>query len=258
MALVEAVLNTFLDLATPEQSRMRQLLQRISVQEFFQQVQLRLPFVLSTDVSAWWRQPAQQYAHIGIQKQRQASLCYIGAVPPLGRIDTTQLRALAQFSRQFGDDTVRLTPWQSVLLPNIAHTSANIVVRELKQQGFSTTVEEPLAHLIACTGSRGCAKGLADTKADALQLAQLWRDSLQKPLQREVINPVVHFSGCTRSCAAAFVAPFTLLAVAEGHYDLFRRDEGAGGFGKVIANNVDIFQVLQFLEHEMILEKSDD
>lgn len=254
VALVEAILHTFLDLATAEQSRMRQLLQLISAQEFLQQVQFRLPFALSADVSAWRRQPAQQYAHIGTQKQRQTSLCYVGAVPPLGRIDTTQLRTLAQLARQFGDDTFRLTPWQSVLLPNIANTSADIVACELKQQGFSTTIEEPLAHLIACTGSHGCAKGLADTKADALRLAQL----LQNPLHQKAIHPVVHLSGCTRSCAAAFVAPFTLLAVAEGHYDLFRRDQHTTDFGKLIATDIDISQAFTLLEHEMFLEHTDD
>ncbi|EGH19379.1 precorrin-3B synthase, partial [Pseudomonas savastanoi pv. glycinea str. race 4] len=30
---------------------------------------------------------------------------------------------------------------------------------------------QPLAQMVACTGSAGCVKGLADTKADALQLA---------------------------------------------------------------------------------------
>lgn len=249
VALVEAVLHTFLDLATPEQSRMRQLLQIISPHEFLQHVQQHLPFSLNTKVDAWRRPPAQRYAHIGIHAQHQTSLSYIGAVPPLGRINATQLLGLAQLAKQFGDGPIRLTPWQSALLPNVAHASAEIVVSKLIQLGFSTKVEEPLAHLIACTGSRGCAKGFADTKADALQLAH--------QLQNKSLQPVVHFSGCSRSCAAAFAAPFTLLAVADGHYDLFQRYECTSGFGKVIANNVDVFQALEFLEHDGLLKNDD-
>lgn len=248
VALVEAVLHTFLDLATPEQSRMRQLLQTLSAQEFLRRVQLRLPFALSNDVSAWQRQPAQPHAHIGTHAQIQPALYYVGAVPALGRINAAQLHALAQLSAQYGDGILRLTPWQSVLLPNIPSTSTAMVSGELQEICFSTHVDEPLAHLIACTGSRGCAKGRADTKADALQLAQL--------LQSKSIHPAVHLSGCSRSCAAAYVAPFTLLAVAEGHYDLFQRAQGASAvensteiFGKRIAANVDILQAIDILEH---------
>jgi precorrin-3B synthase len=253
VALVEAAFHTFLDLATPEQARMRQLLQTISAQEFLRHVQKRLPFALSADTSEWRRQPAQSHAHIGVHTQSEASLCYVGAVPPLGRVHATQLRALAQLATQFGDGTLRLTPWQGVLLPNIENNSTDIVANELQQLGFSTQLNEPLAHLIACTGARGCAKGLADTKADALQLAQL--------LDKKTMRPVVHFSGCARSCASASTAPFTLLAVATGRYDLFQRDlfqrkESAATFGKLIASDIDISQALKQLEDLTHLETS--
>ena len=49
----------------------------------------------------------------------------------------------------------------------------------------------------------------------------------------------VHLTGCERSCAAAHVAPFTLLAVADGHYDLYQRNANAG-LGELIAGAVDI------------------
>jgi precorrin-3B synthase len=254
VTLVDAVLNTFLDLASAEQARMRQLLQSISAQEFLRRLKMRFPFALSTDVSAWCRQPALPHAHIGIHTQCNPSNVYVGAVPALGRIDTAQLRALAQLATRFGDGTFRLTPWQSVLLPSITHASAEIVLRKLKQRKFTTTAVEPLAHLIACTGARACAKGLADTKADALQLAQL----LQNAPRKNSLPPAVHLSGCSRSCAAAFVAPFTLLAVAEGRYDLFRREKNTADFGALIAADIDIAHALKLFENEIHLEKSND
>lgn len=255
-ALVEAALHTFLDLASIEQSRMRQLLQIIPVQEFLARVQTRLLFELNTDVAAWQRKSASAYAHIGIHAQRQPTLNYIGAVPVLGRIDADQLRALAKISAQHGDGALRLTPWQSVLLPNIDSATAAIVAHELQKIGFSTRVDEPLAHLIACTGARGCAKGLADTKTDALQFAQL----LKHYLPKNATPPIVHFSGCARSCASASIAPFTLLAVGAGRYDVFKKNSGdffrqknsAAEFGELIARDVAVSQVLE------ILEKFDD
>ncbi len=39
-----------------------------------------------------------------------------------------------------------------------------------------STPTRSLAHLVACTGSAGCGKGLADTKDDARQLAERLHD----------------------------------------------------------------------------------
>jgi precorrin-3B synthase len=97
-----------------------------------------------------------------------------------------------------------------------------------------------LAQLIACTGSTGCGKGLADTKGDARQLAAL----LQR--QGQALN--VHLSGCSRSCAAAHIAPITLLAVSAGHYDLYFRDAAQPGFGALHARNLTIEAVAALLD----------
>ena len=106
--------------------------------------------------------------------------------------------------------------------------------------GLIGDADQPLSRLIACTGSTGCGKGLADTKGDALQLAAL--------LQRHgrVLN--VHLSGCPRSCAAAHVTPFTLLAVTPGHYDLYFREAGQPGFGALHARNLTIEAVAALLD----------
>ncbi|MDB6060143.1 MAG: cobG [Verrucomicrobiaceae bacterium] len=232
LALVDAVLNKFLDLATPQQTRMRHLLQSVSAHEFLTQVQTHLPFALSVDVDAWQREPSIAFAHIGIYPQRQHEMRYVGAASVLGRINSTQLRELAALAEKYGDGTLRFTPWQSVLLPNIFDANAEIVLRELNQLGLSTHIDDPLAHVIACTGCSGCVKGLADTKSDALQLAKL--------LAEKSLLADVHLTGCARSCAAAHIAPFTLLAVAQGRYDLFQRDLSTHGFGKLIARNCDI------------------
>jgi precorrin-3B synthase len=65
-------------------------------------------------------------------------------------------------------------------------------------------------------------------------------------LQRH--DQAVHLSGCQRSCAAAHVAPVTLLAVAPGHYDLYFRDAGHPGFGALHAHNLTIEAVAALLD----------
>jgi precorrin-3B synthase len=240
LELVEAALQLFVELATAKQTRMRQLLAELGAPIFLQRLQQRLSFPLITDatVSDWRRAPAPQYEHIGSHAQRQHSMQYIGAAPVLGRIDAAQLRGLAKLiTENSGNEiSLRFTPWQSVLLANIVDVNVAQVSRQLQSLGFSCDPAAALTRTIACAGATGCAKGLGDTKTDAQLLAAYLEDKLP----REITRPTVHLSGCLRSCAAAHIAPFTLLAVARGQYDLFQRAENYSSFGKLLARQCSI------------------
>lgn len=216
-ALVVAVLEAFLDLATPTQTRMRHL----AVDNLL--AHLNQPLL---PVDGFKRPASGALSHLGTYPQRQKNLFYVAAVAPLGRLDSSMLKGAAQLASEYGDGTLRFTPWQGVLLPNLENHGA--VTEGLEQLGFLCSVDQPLARMIACTGSSGCGKGLADTKADALQLAAL--------------NPGhdVHLSGCPRSCAAAHTAPVTLLAVSPGHYDVYFREAAQPGFGRLHARTLSI------------------
>lgn len=236
-ALVVAVLELFLDLARPDQTRMRHLLAELPVNDFLQALAKCVPLIAITD----WRRPnAPKLLHIGIYPQRETGRVYVGAVAPLGRLDPPMLRCAAQLAIEFGDGSLRFTPWQSLLLPNIRAQDAPDVTQRLQHLGLLSSPDQALAQLIACTGSSGCGKGLADTKSDALQLAAL--------LQRYGHAQSVHLSGCQRSCAAAHSAPVTLLAVGPGHYDLYFRDAGQPGFGTLHARNLTIEAVGALLD----------
>lgn len=227
-ALVVAVLEQFLDLARPDQTRMRHLLSEVPTDEFLARLARRVPLQACRD---WRRDVSTDGLHIGVQAQHDDRV-YVGAAAPLGRLDLIMLRGAAQLAREKGDASLRFTPWQSLLLPNVRREDADEVLTRLESLGLLCSLDEPLAQLIACTGSSGCAKALADTKADARQLAEL--------LQRQGQALKVHLSGCPRSCAAAHIAPATLLAVAPGRYDLYFRDATLPGFGALQAHNLTI------------------
>ncbi|MDD1506092.1 precorrin-3B synthase [Pseudomonas sp. CNPSo 3701] len=227
--LIIILLDLFLELAAPEQMRMRHLLETHAPAELLQRLQARLGNAL-LPMNDWRRIPAHANTHLGIHKQHQPGLVHIGASPPLGRLAAEQLLGLAALARRYGDGSLRLTPWQSVLLPNIPEAAADAVIHSLHALGLLTDASAPLTRIIACTGASGCAKGLADTKADALRLAE------RLPAGSE--QPGIHLSGCSRSCAAAHRAPFTLLAVAEGRYDLFARQPLGSGFGQLLGHHL--------------------
>lgn len=234
LELVLAVLELFLDIARPEQVRMRHLLAEQSPQQMLQQLQMRLGFPLRADqkVTSQQRQAITANQHIGIYPQQEPGKVAVGGVAPLGRLDPAMLTSVAQLAADFGDGSLRLTPWQSLLLPNVPAEHAPQVLRALQTGGLLCSAELPLAQIIACTGSTDCVKGQADTKADARLLAG--------QLQRSGISRAVHLSACKRSCAAAHLASVTLLAVSPGHYDLYFRDAGQPGFGALQARDLTI------------------
>nr|WP_234476701.1 precorrin-3B synthase [Paraburkholderia aspalathi] len=237
--LVRALLHTFLDLAAPDATRMRHLLATHPLDALLQHAQTYVDFPLSRDTSlANWQRPtpADAALRLGAHAQRVVGMLHVGGQPPLGRLSAATLRSLATLAQQHGNGTLRMTPWQSVLLPDIAADAAPAVLAEMNALGLACDPAQPITHLIACAGSTGCAKSLADTKADALLLADRLPDGVD-----------VHLSGCPRSCAAAHCAPYTLLAAAPGIYDLYRRDSQPG-FGSCVAHQLTIEQAADMLD----------
>ncbi|RDU96888.1 precorrin-3B synthase [Trinickia dinghuensis] len=220
VALIRALLVAFLDLAAPDENRMRDLLRSHDCHTVLARAAEKGSIDLQNDpeVGTWRRAAAEPIRRFGAYPQRDGGLWHVGGQPPLGRIDSATLRGLARLALEHGDGSLRFTPWQSVLVPNVAARAVPQVELGLCSLGFVLDPQDPLARVIACAGSTGCVKALADTKADALALAK------QLPAGVEA-----HLSGCTRSCAAAHCAPYTLLAVAPGRYDLYRRDHASDG-----------------------------
>ncbi|MCF1744147.1 precorrin-3B synthase [Paradevosia shaoguanensis] len=165
-------------------------------------------------------------SHFGIHPQSPA-IFWIGARPPLGRMTPEMLEGLATLTEREGDGTIRLTPHQSVILPGLARPAATLAA--LEALGLVTAPDHPLSDMLACSGSAGCRSALADTQRDALMLAGFG------------IRAGLHLSGCEKSCASAQAAPHTLVAVAPGRYDLYRRADGAASrFGEKLASSLTV------------------
>ncbi|MCC8400380.1 precorrin-3B synthase [Paraburkholderia sp. MMS20-SJTN17] len=237
-ALVRALLLTFLDLAAADATRMRDLLATHCADALLRHAQRYVDFPLARDASLghWQRHiPADASLRLGAHAQRGDGTSHVGGQPPLGRIDAATLRGLAHLADKHGNGMLHATPWQSVLLPDIATQAVAAVLAKLTALGLACDPAQAITHVIACAGSAGCAKGQADTKTDALQLAERLPPGVD-----------VHLTGCPRSCAAAHCAPYTLLAAAPGLYDLYRRD-GRPGFGQCVAPQLTIDEAAALL-----------
>ncbi len=229
MATVATLLHRFLDLAGPEQGRMRQLLAQRPVEELLAGLDLLPP-------PSHPRAPAEIAGRLGSHPQRQSGLFWVGAQPALGRLPAKSLATVADLAEHHGNGDLHLTPWQGLLLPDVPVDQAAELLAALATLELITDPAAPLARLVACTGSQGCAKGRADTKGDALRLAE-----------RLPAGVEVHLSGCPRSCALAGQAPHTLLAMAPGRYDLFVRDATQPGPGRRRATHLSLDEAAAWL-----------
>ena len=106
-------------------------------------------------------------AHIGVHKQKQEGLNWIGVALPLGKVTCEQMRGLARIAQDLGDGDIRLTVWQNLLIPGVRDANVELAIAAIRAMGLDVETSQVRAGLIACTGRAGCKFGLADTKRTA-------------------------------------------------------------------------------------------
>jgi len=133
--------------------------------------------------------------HVGIFRQREPGLNYVGLKTPVGRVRGDQLIELARLAERYGRGELRLTPSQNVLVPHIPDALVGELTREplLRELPYNPT--EIQRGLVSCTGTDFCNLALIDTKTRALALAREFESRIEasRPL-------TVRWSGCPASC----------------------------------------------------------
>src|SRR6201999_4592255 len=75
-------------------------------------------------------------AHIGVHKQKQDGLNWIGVSLPLGKVTCEQMRGLARVARDLGDGEIRLTVWQNLLLSGVRDENIELAIAAIKTTGL--------------------------------------------------------------------------------------------------------------------------
>lgn len=232
-SVVTAILDLFLEMSAQadDVSRMKHLLAREQADAFITVLQSRCAFAIIPALQ-WQRALVEPGTHLGLHQQKQDGLVFAGAAPLLGRLSPDHLHALAAIADEANGGRLHLTPWQTIVVPDIAASHGQAVLASLHALGFSSDENMPTARIRACAGSSGCQAALADTQSDGRHLAQLLVDSK---------SPSLHLTGCAKSCASINPAPVTLLARAPQRYDLFLHDSaGPSRFGRLLASDITI------------------
>ncbi|WP_372410953.1 precorrin-3B synthase [Streptomyces luteireticuli] len=138
---------------------------------------------------------------------------------PLGRLTVAQWRLLARTAAEHGDGELRVTPWRGVVVPGLAAAHAEARLAELAAAGLVTDAASPWHRAGACAGRPGCAKSLADVRADAGAALAGARPSRTETLP-------VYWSGCERRCGRPGGGRWVDVLATDDGYRVAVRDEG--------------------------------
>ncbi|MBI4780052.1 MAG: precorrin-3B synthase [Oscillatoriophycideae cyanobacterium NC_groundwater_1537_Pr4_S-0.65um_50_18] len=190
-------------------------------------------------------QSVRKFRYLGSHPQQQPGLAYLGVALPLGWQKPFQIRGLSALAAAYGDSTLRLTPWQNLLIPYIPQPQLAIVQQGL--EALQLTGASAWGAIVACAGTRGCKSAATDTQSHALALIdQLQhRISLDRPIN-------IHWSGCEKSCAQHYPADITLMGLPATETAL--RDNGsrqaeAAPYAVYVGSNDDAPDQELFQEH---------
>lgn len=152
------------------------------------------------------RASIDRQGHIGVHKQQQAGLNYIGVALELGRMSADQMIALGRIAAEHGNNDIRLTVWQNPLIVGVPDVKVATVEAEIAELGLTTRASAFAAGAVACTGKWACKLGLAYTKQDALGIVRHLEDrfTLDSPIN-------IHLTGCPNSCAQHYIGDIGLV-----------------------------------------------
>ncbi|MEU7905468.1 nitrite/sulfite reductase [Actinoplanes sp. NPDC049118] len=149
--------------------------------------------------------PDEPLLHIGAHRQRDGR-CYVGVAPVVGRVSGTRLRELAAVMREHGSGRVRLTPYQKLLVLDVAPERVESLISALRQIELEARPSSWRRDTMSCTGIEYCKLAIVETKGLAASLVT----ELEKRLTGLPAELTVNVNGCPNACARTQVADIGL------------------------------------------------
>ncbi|PLZ16524.1 ferredoxin--nitrite reductase [Fischerella thermalis] len=208
VAVCRAVLEVFRDhglRANRQKSRLMWLIDEWGLEKFRSEVEQRLgkPLLPAApkDEIDW-----EKRDHIGVYKQKQPELNYVGLHIPVGRLTAEDMFEIARLADVYGNSEIRLTVEQNVIIPNIPDSRLVLFLAEPLLEKFSIDPQPLRRSLVSCTGAQFCNFALIETKNRALNIIKALEEDL------ELTRPVrIHWTGCPNSCGQPQVADIGLM-----------------------------------------------
>lgn len=147
-------------------------------------------------------------SHLGIHRQKQPGLYFVGFPVFTGSITGDKLLAVADLLESFAGD-FRLTRQQNFILTGIPENELDRVLAEMAELGFTLATSPLQANSIACTGNPHCNYALVNTKED-LQNILRHLEQVFDPATMQRLHLGIYLDGCPHACAHHWVGDIGL------------------------------------------------
>ncbi len=144
--------------------------------------------------------------HIGVFRQKQPLMNYVGLKIPVGRIHSDKLAGIGRLAEKYGTGEVRFSHANSMVIPNVPDPKLGEMLEENLVKEFTYFPSSVMRGLVACVGSDYCNLAAIETKSQALKIAA--------QVEAKIPNtaPItMHWSGCPAGCGNHLVADVGLL-----------------------------------------------
>src|SRR5882757_3961449 len=154
----------------------------------------------------------------------EVSLKAIGATP--GDATSEQMEVVADLAERFGQNDVRVTHEQNLVLPHIRLDDVPAVWEALAAVGLATPNMNLVSDIIACPGLDYCALANARSISVAQHIAEKFRD----PDRAERVGELkVKISGCINACGHHHVGHIGILGVDKKGEEFYQLTLGGSG-----------------------------
>ena len=140
--------------------------------------------------------------HVGIYRQKQPGMNYLGLKIPVGRLTAEDVNNIAALAERYGTGDLRLSPAQTVIIPNVNDRRIGNLVEEPLLTRFAYNPSPIMNGVVSCVGNDYCNLAVIETKARAMQTAK----ALDARLGSRLKPITMHWSGCPAGCGNHLVA----------------------------------------------------
>ena len=207
LPVVRVITEIFRDQQVLRESRDRARLKYLFMREgwtpqrFLEEIEARLGYKLLPGVDEIVPDETLR-DHVGIHRQRQAGLSYVGASVLRGRLTGEQLEAAADLADKYGSSALRATVGQNLIFIDVPNAKAPELVRELGALGLHVEGSPFWRGAVACTGTEFCKLAITETKGFTRWLV----DELEERVPQFDQQLRLHVTGCPNGCGQHWIA----------------------------------------------------
>lgn len=147
----------------------------------------------------------QETDHLGIHKQKQGDLYWVGICFPGGRLRNGALGRVGELAGKYcapGQDAIRLTNKQNILIINVPEANLPALKAELDAAALDYQPSNFRKGCVSCTGIEFCNLAVSETKNRMIALVE----QLEATSGWYKGKIRIHFSGCPSSCGQHQIA----------------------------------------------------